>query len=352
MQDRKSVRIEEDRLLRFGVGALTALDTPHEIATRAIRSLLDASLMGIDTHGIEALDMYINHILHGGLKVANEPIVVNRHSSFALWDMRNGIGLSSGRLLMQYAMQQAKKSGVFLLTCRNTNHIGACGIYGKIAADTGYIGICSQQTIAAFPPWGGKEARIGASPIAFVAPVAGMAPFYYDASMATMTRSQIHSSMRAGISLPEGVALDKHGRPTVDAKEAWEGQILPIGRYKGVGLAMCFEILASVLSENIRSTEIPSIVDNPDQTAHSSLFMMAIDPGAVLEDRKFETLMRKYVEFIESAKPIDSHNLPRYPGRREGEIWQERSKGGIPISEEGIAQFDSIAERLHISPIS
>jgi L-2-hydroxycarboxylate dehydrogenase (NAD+) len=356
-----TIRVAESKLRGFATEVFCRLGVPPASAELAAQSLLDASLLGVDTHGIESLDMYVTHIRSGGLKVAAELVCLpspfgrgaggEGDRAFQVWDMQHGFGLAGARKLMAEAIRQAHAAGIAMITCRNANHLGACGVYGKMAADEGLIGIVSQQTMALLAPWGGREPRIGASPFAMVAPVADGFPFFFDASMAAMTRAQIKAHRRAGIPLPEGVALDDRGLPTVDPEQAWHGQILPIGRHKGVGLAMVFEILSCVLSGNRFASEIPSIVNHPERSADSGIFMMAIDPRLVMPDGLLAATMKRYVEYQESSPAIDPSNPPRYPGRKEGTCWADRRAHGIPVSPEGYKRLLEIARQLEIEGI-
>jgi LDH2 family malate/lactate/ureidoglycolate dehydrogenase len=354
-------RIAELKLRAFAAEMFTRLGVPPASAELAAQSLVDASLLGIDTHGIESLDMYVTHIRSGGLKVDAELICLPSPSgrgaggegdrALQVWDMQHGFGLAGARRLMAEAIRQARAVGIALIACRNANHLGACGVYGKMAADEGLIGIVSQQTMALLAPWGGKEPRIGASPFALVAPVADSFPFFFDTSMAAATRAQIKAHHRAGTPLPEGVALDDQGQPTVDPEKAWHGQILPIGRHKGVGLAMVFEILSCVLSGNRFACEIPSIVNDPRQSAGSGIFMMAIDPRTVMPDDALAATMKRYVEYQESSPARDPSNPARYPGRKEGDSWADRRVHGVPVSQQGYEHLRQIAQRLEIEGI-
>ena len=348
MTEEKAVRLAEEALDEFARLVFERLGVPPETARLAVRSLLDASLMGIDTHGIEALDMYVEHLRHGGLEPGPDPVIVRERGGLGLWDMQSGFGLAGARKIMAHAVERAKVHGVYLATCRRSNHIGACGVYGKIAADEGLVARIGQQTGAAFAPWGGCAARIGASPMAFVAPVAGLFPFYYDASFAQMTRGRIKAHIRSNTPLPEDVATDADGRPTTDPRAAWEGQILPIGRHKGIGLAMVNEVLHAVLSGNVFADRIPSIVSHPERSADSSLYMLVLDPEGIMPRAEFARRMREYVEYVESSPPRDPADPPRYPGRREGETWADRREKGIPVSAEGLRRFDEIADRADL----
>ncbi|MCA9450328.1 MAG: Ldh family oxidoreductase, partial [Candidatus Omnitrophica bacterium] len=209
----------------------------------------------------------------------------------------------------------------------------------------------SQQSFPCLSPWGGKTPKVGSSPFAFVAPVEGAFPFYFDCQMASMTRAQVKSHRLSETPLPEGAAMDAEGVPTTDPDAAWFGQLMPIGKHKGVGFAMVFEILAGVLSGNQFSADMPSIVNEPDKSADSSIFIQAIDPSVVFPDGNFSETMKAYIDYIESSPAIDPQNPPRYPGRREGEFWADRSENGIPLSEMGSQKFEDISKRLGIDPI-
>ena len=342
-------RISPERFEAFAQAALQMLGVKERIAGLAIRSMLDASLMGIETHGVEALEMYVNHLHAGGLKPDREPVRVSGKGTVEQWDMRSGFGLASARTLMDRAIEQAQENGLYFASVRRTNHIGACGVYGKMAADNGLIGIVSQQTLPILSPSGGKAPKIGSSPFAFVAPVAGMFPFYFDCQMASMTRARVKAHRLAKTPLPEGAAMDSEGNLTTDPEAAWFGQLMPIGNHKGVGFAMVFEILSAILAGNEFSSHIPSIVNEPDKSADSSIFILTLAPQVIESD--FPSRMKEYVDYIESSPPIDPDYPPRYPGRREGECWQDRSENGIPLSEAGISKFENISTRLEIARI-
>ena len=346
-----NLRIPESTLDAFLREVFVRLKTPPETAALAARSLMDASLMGIDTHGVEALDMYFEHLRQGGLDPRPTPELLREKGGLGLWDMRHGIGLSGARTIMAHAVARAREYGTYLAVCRRTNHLGACGVYAKMAADEGLIAQVSQQTRSLFAPPGGVEPRVGASPVAFAAPVAGGFPFLFDVTLAVMTHAQIKAHLRAGTPLPPGVALDKDGRPTLDPKAAWEGQVLPIGAHKGFGLAASFEVLHAVLSGNVLSGEIPSIVSTPAKSAGTSIFMLVIDPDALGTKGDFARRMAEYVAYIESSPARAAAAPPRYPGRRAGITWTERKARGIPIRPDAFERIDRIAKVVQIAPL-
>jgi LDH2 family malate/lactate/ureidoglycolate dehydrogenase len=186
--------------------------------------------------------------------------------------------------------------------------------------------------------------------VAFAAPVEGEFPFCLDISLASVTGAFIKAHRRAGTPLPAGVALDERGDPTTDPAAAWRGQVLPIGGHKGVGLAMALEVLHAVLSGNVFSADIPSIVSNPEKSAGSSIFVLAVDPGFLMPREEFSRAMRRYAEYIESSPARDPGKSPRYPGRRAGREWRERHILGIPVRPDALQRLSAIARSLGLDP--
>ena len=63
-----------------------------------------------------------------------------------------------------------------------------------------------------------------------------------------INRGKIRVAARTGSKIPQGVALDKNGNPTTDAKKALEGVQLPIAGFRGSGLAWMVDILSGVFT--------------------------------------------------------------------------------------------------------
>ena len=88
----------------------------------------------------------------------------------------------------------------------------------------------------------------GTNPICFGTPTASKVPFILDTSVSVINRGKIRVAARTGQKIPEGVALDKSGRITTDAKKALQGVQLPIAGFRGSGLAWMVDILSGVLT--------------------------------------------------------------------------------------------------------
>ncbi|MBI2207841.1 MAG: Ldh family oxidoreductase [Candidatus Rokubacteria bacterium] len=119
---------------------------------------------------------------------------------------------------------------------------GRNAYYVEMAARAGLIGI---HTVAAPPlvaPPGGARPALGTNPIAFGFPLEGD-PLVIDLGTSAFMGTDLQFRQRLGIPLPEGVAIDEHGRPTTDAQAARRGALLPFGGHKGYALALAMHAL-------------------------------------------------------------------------------------------------------------
>ena len=92
------------------------------------------------------------------------------------------------------------------------------------------------------------KSLFGTNPICFGTPTGSKIPFILDTSISMINRGKIRVAARNNQKIPEGVALDKFGRPTTDAKKALAGVQLPIAGFRGSGLAWMVDILSGVLT--------------------------------------------------------------------------------------------------------
>src|SRR4051812_9533392 len=114
-------RVRSEAFADFAVNVFVTLGVPRQVAELAVRTMLDASLLGVETHGIESLEMYVNHLQGGGLKADREPVLLGGTATCERWDMQSGFGLAGARILMKRAIERAAEHGIYFATVRNTN---------------------------------------------------------------------------------------------------------------------------------------------------------------------------------------------------------------------------------------
>jgi LDH2 family malate/lactate/ureidoglycolate dehydrogenase len=202
--------------------------------------VIDAALCGYEYSGLPKL---LNVADHPRFKAPRGPMRVVKETSVSL--LFDG-GNQSGMLGMYYAtravIERAQAHGLALVGVDNIWMSGRSAYYVELAARAGLIGI---HTVAAPPmvaPPGGARAALGTNPIAFGFPLDGD-PLVIDLGTSAFMGTDLQFRQRLGIPLPEGVAIDEHGRPTTDAAAARRGALLPFGGHKGYALAVAMHAL-------------------------------------------------------------------------------------------------------------
>ena len=288
----------------------------------------DASRDGVASHGLNRFPRFIEMIAIGVIDVEAEPVPVARAGALERWDGRRGPGNLNAWQSMDAAIALSRQHGIACVALSNTNHWMRGGTYGWQAADAGVIGICWTNTLANLPPWGADEARVGNNPLVVGIP-RGEAPVVLDMAMSQFSFGALESYRRRNQPLPVVGGYDPSGELTRDAAaiEATR-RPLPIGYWKGSGLAMVLDMMAAVLSGGLSTHEISR--DPLHETKLSQIFV-ALDPaslgagGADVIDRIVTDL---------HAPVSGGGQPPKYPGERTLETRRRHIAEGIPVDPE------------------
>ena len=220
--------------------------------------LLLSDKYGIESHGMQRLVRYHKGIRNNIIKVHAKPEIVFETPVSAVIEGHDGMGQLIGVFGMKTAIEKAKKSGMAIVTARNSNHYGIAGYYAKMASDQGLIGMSFTNSEAIMVPTFARKAMLGSNPIAISAP-ADPYPFFFDASTTVVTRGKLEMYHKAEKPLHDGWALDENGKACNDAGRVLKnisgkkgGGIMPLGRneeysgsHKGYGYGMICEIFTS-----------------------------------------------------------------------------------------------------------
>lgn len=197
--------------------------------------LLLSDLYGIESHGMQRMVRYHKGIEKGTIHPDAKCEVVFETPVSAVIDGHNGMGQLNGHFAMELAIEKAKKSGVGIVSVRNSNHYGIAGYYAKMACDEGLIGFSCTNSEAIMVPTFGKKAMLGSNPIACSMP-ADPYPFFFDCSTTVVTRGKLEMYNKMDKPLPDGWALDKDGKGSNNAPDVLSnivakkgGGIMPLG---------------------------------------------------------------------------------------------------------------------------
>src|SRR3982074_1908981 len=236
-------------LLELARTALEKAGAHSKMAEAAARHLVQAEEQGLATHGMSRVPFYCGMLKNGRADGAANPAMIADGAAVCLIDNRDGLPYVSVQWALDQVIQRARRNGIAFAGIRNSAHVGVLGIHILPVAQSGLVGFAFTNSPAAIPAWGGKKGLFGTNPVAAAFPRQGKDPLGIDLALATVVRGKIMMAMKRGERIPEGWALDRHGKPTTDPKEAIEhGSLFPIGGAKGAMLALMFELICASLT--------------------------------------------------------------------------------------------------------
>jgi LDH2 family malate/lactate/ureidoglycolate dehydrogenase len=331
MGTNEEVVVDSHTLWTLARGILAASNVPVEKAEVVADSLIAANLRGVDSHGVHLLAHYIKQLRMGNIDADAEGHVVSESGSCLVYDGEHGIGQYISDKCCAHAVRLARQHGTSLVIARNSNHFGAAAFWAQRMSETGVIGTVMCSASPAVPPWQGRDGRIGTNPLCVSVPSSGRGRWLLDMATTTVARSRIvRAAANREASIPAGWATDVEGVPTTDPQRALEGHPMPLGGYKGSGLAMMVEMLCAVLGGGAISTEAGGlfITDRPMNT--SQLFQ-AIDVARFLPLPQFEARSEHLVDSVKSARPARGYNEVLVAGDPEWRMEETRRREGIPV---------------------
>lgn len=276
----RSGRARPEILASFATSILEAAGFERDQATVTAGLLVEADMMGHDTHGLALLPSYVAAVAKGEINPGFKLAIVADAPAVACWDGEYLPGLWLTARALDAAAEKATNCGSGTITVRRSGHIGCLAAFLPAMADRGLMAIIasSDPSGAYVAPYGGREATFSPNPIAVVIPTES-APIIIDISASTTTVGMTRRLAAKGSTTLEMLYLDASGRPSNDPAVMDgppPGSILPAGGtghgHKGYGLAIMIEGMTQALSGFGRA-------DRPT-TLGASTFVQVLDPAA------------------------------------------------------------------------
>ena len=325
--------VREDELLALAAGALEGLGMLRNDAVDAARILVMGDLFGVHTHGVSRLESYAERMKAGG-SLARPRIRIERVApTLARLDGDRGVGPLVGMRALEEAMAMARELGTGIVFARNSNHFGAIGPYNYLAAQQGFASIIGSNSSTTIAPHGGRDARVGNSPLGFGVPRPGGRPIILDMAVSVVARAKIRDALKAGQPIPDTWATDREGRPTTDPQAALDGFLLPIGGYKGYGLALIVDLFAGLLSGAAYLTHVQTWVDAPATPQDLGHFFFLIDAGKLGSSAWLAERMDDFAQILHSTPPADATKTILLPGEIEMDKLERHRRDGVAIEE-------------------
>ena len=313
-----------------------------EAANYVSAGLIQTSLRGIDSHGINLLPHYCRAVDAGRIK-KNPNISINQTAaSVAILDADHTFGHNAGSIAIQYATKLAKTTGIGAVSVKNSTHFGAAAFFTFQANKENCIGFAFTNGDALVQVYNSKEIFFGTNPICFTVPLANEEPFCLDMATSQVTWNKVLNFQRQNLPLEEGWAYDIDGQETTDSQKATS--LASIGKYKGYGLGMMVDILCAVLIDGIISKNLLSMHNAPIEARRKvSHFFMAIDISMFTNINKFKENMQLIVDRIRTCEK-DGNEDVMVAGDPEKKTYKIRTAKGIPVDQQKFNELLTISE--------
>lgn len=345
----QSSRVPLSVLHSFCRDVLEAVGVPAKEAAWVADSLTQADARGLSSHGVaRLLPVYVRRLQAGTTRAKPNIRVVRQHGSTALMDGDAGLGQVVGRRAMTLAIEMARKSGIGVVGVRNSSHFGTGAFFVEQAVEAGMIGLALTNAPSNMPPWGGRKPYLGTNPLAVGLPCGKERPVVLDMSTSVVARGKIIMAHKAGQSIPPGWAIDEEGRPTQDAEAALRGAVLPMGGYKGAGLALVIDALCGVLTGAAFGSHIVDLYDEGDRVQNVGHFFAALAIEAFMPADVFRARMDHFVREVRAQPRLPGVDRIFVPGEIEFEQAEQSARLGVWLPKSGRQELDDLAERLGV----
>jgi len=294
-------------------------------------ALINAELVGAYGHGLSRLKMYCDRISKKLINQKPKIKIKKISQSISHIDANNSIGFVAADLAIKTAIKNAQKTGIGMVAVKNSGHYGLSGYYAEQAVKKNLIAMIYTNAPPAVAPHGALKSLFGTNPICFGTPTGSKIPFILDTSISMINRGKIRVAEKNNQKIPEGVALDKFGKPTTDPKKALEGVQLPIAGFRGSGLAWMVDILSGVFTGANHAGRVKDPFD--DFSGPQNIGHLFITFKTNLFVNNFNNRIKNNIRIIKRLPKIKGIKKIMYPGQNKYKRLKMNSKKEIKISE-------------------
>jgi len=286
---------------------------------------------GVYSHGVNRFPRFIQQLENGDIIPDAQSKRITSLGAIEQWDAQRSIGNLTAKKMMDRAIELAADHGIGLVALRNANHWMRGGSYGWQAADQGCIGICWSNTMPNMPAWGGLNRKIGNNPLIMAVPRSNGEHAMIDCAVSQFSYGKIEDCRLRGVQLPVPGGYDTKGELTTDPTEiekTW--RVLPMGYWKGSGLSIVLDLIATVLTNGNSVQKIGTFGDEIGLTQ----IMIAVDPTKFNTVEETDAIVEEILADVKSSEPIKEGGEVYYPGELELKNIKENKEQGIPVIEE------------------
>ena len=315
-------------------------------ATLLAETLVMADLRAVHSHGVLRVPEYVEK-LRDGVDPTGQPTVARDAGAALVVDGGNSMGQIGAAFAMRQAIERARTTGLAAAATRGSNHCGAMAYYAMRALEADMIGIATTNALPTMAPWGGTDKILGINPLAVAIPAGAERPVVLDIAFSGAAVGKIRVYQQKGLPIPSDWAFDKDGRPTTDPAAALEGLLVPIGGYKGTGLALVMGVVSTLLSGASYGTELGNLKEGP-KPGQDGHFFLAINIAAFEELERFKGRMDAVIQQVHASRHAPGVDRVYAPGELEWLTEERYRRAGIPLNEATLAGISEAARSVGV----
>jgi L-2-hydroxycarboxylate dehydrogenase (NAD+) len=332
--------------------ALAVAGLPRADASVCGKLMGEADLTGADAHGVFRLPQYVRRLKAGGFNARPNITVTRSAPATALVDGDNAMGHLVMSRAAETATALARETGVSWVGVRRSNHAGPAGLYAEMPAAQGMIGMYAAVANANhMAVWGGADPLLGTNPLAFGIP-SGAGPMVLDMATTVVSYGTVKNHAMQGRPMQPGWMVNTAtGEEITDARRAAEGLLLPIGGYKGSGLAIMLGLIAGPLNRAAFGRDVIDFNADDASETNTGHFIVALDVARFLPLEDYKAEVARHVRELKESQRLPGVDEIRMPGERRRACREARLRDGVPLAPPLLAQLDAMAAQLQIAPL-
>ncbi len=333
--------------------ALQSEKVPAADADIIANLMVKSDMVGADGHGIFRLPAYLKRIRAGGVNLNPNIHIEREQGATALINGDNALGHLVMNRAVDLAIEKVKEHSVCWIGSHYGNHSGAASVYVRKLAEQGYIGIYMAVGNANhMAPWGGIDLLLSTNPIAIAVPAGNDPMVLLDIATSVAAYGKVKVAAQKGESIPDDWMIDRQGKPITDPKRSAEGSLLPIGGYKGYGLAVMIGLLAGALNNAAVGKGTIDFNAHHDLITNTGQTIIAVDPSAFGNKEEFLKRVIALVNDLKNSSTLPGVKEIRVPGEGAAKKMVERMASGIPVAPELLEALNTCAKECGIAQLS
>jgi LDH2 family malate/lactate/ureidoglycolate dehydrogenase len=333
-------RVDHRDLHRLAAAILVAAGTPGDIADCVARSLVEANLKGVDSHGVMRLEWYLEQIAEKVILPGGRPSAVMEKSNCAILQGNGAFGIYGMALAADLAVAKARSGQIAAIALTDVGHTGRLGQFVEQIAEAGMFGIVlgggNHERWGCVAPFGGARPLLPTNPYAFGLPAGAHGPVVVDFATSAVATGKLRLYRASGAPVPEGWILDRDGNPTTRAEDFFAGGMqVPAAGAKGYGLSVIAELIAEALLGHPREF---------------NWLVIALDLAVFAPLATYLAASGGFLDAVKQVPPASGFSEVMVPGEPERRSGAERRLSGIPIAEEIWRSIDKAAASVGVRP--